>query len=368
MDKIDKINWWRTNFGEDEIKRITASIMAENISQGSITAEFEQLISQKLGVPYVVATTSGSMALLMALIVAGIKPGDEVIVPNRTWIATAHAPLLLGAKSVLVDVESERPIIDAAQIEKKITSKTKVIMPVHLNGRAADIIAINQIAKEYGLIVIEDAAQAFCSRNSTGFLGTQSFAGCFSLSVAKIISTGQGGFVVTNEKSVYEKLVSIRTQGVEDVINCKFTQPGFNFRFNDILASIGIVQIGRVNERIKKSKTIYRKYARALAKFSFLKLIPVDVATGEIPIYIEVLCPERANLMRFLQRHGVQTRPFYPDLDAVNYFKAKDYFPNSRRYGSQGLFLPSGPAQALENIDYVICMLDKYKSAAFCEG
>ena len=208
MTKI--VGLWKICFGEDEIDRIADSIKHEYISMGPVTSNFEEMLAQKLGVLYVLATSNGSSAMLMSLMAADIKPGDEVIVPNRSWIATAHAPLLLGAKIVLVDVEADRPIIDATKIEEKITKRTRAIMPVHLNGRSADMETVNRIAAAYGLKVIEDAAQAFCSRNRAGFLGTQSFSGCFSLSINKIISAGQGGFIVARDKNVYEKLKLMR--------------------------------------------------------------------------------------------------------------------------------------------------------------
>src|SRR5437016_3807884 len=123
------ISWWRTNFGEDEIRLVAEAITAEHISMGPVTAEFERRLAGTIDVPYVVATTSGSMAILMALMAAGIGPGDEVIVPNRTWIATAHAPLLLGARPVLIDVLPDRPIMDVSRLEQKITNRTRAIMP-----------------------------------------------------------------------------------------------------------------------------------------------------------------------------------------------------------------------------------------------
>ena len=181
----NRVSWWRTSFGEEEIQRIGNSIRNEHVSMGAVTAEFENQLAAFLGVPHVVATTNGSTAILMALMAAGVGPGDEVIVPNRTWIASAHAPKLLGAQAVLVDVEQTRPIIDAAKIESAITSRTKAIIPVHLNGRSADMRRISLLAKKYGLFIIEDAAQALGSKNADGFLGTQSDIGCFSLSVAK---------------------------------------------------------------------------------------------------------------------------------------------------------------------------------------
>ena len=162
----------------------------------------------------------------------GVVPGDEVILPNRTWIATAHAVHLLGAKVVLVNVESERPIIASGQIEERITTKTKGIIPVHMNGRSADMVKIRDIAKRHSLFVIEDAAQAIASRNNEGYLGTQSDIGCFSLSVAKAIATGQGGFAVTNNAMLAKRMRAIRTHGVENVKDPKnWAMAGFNFRF-----------------------------------------------------------------------------------------------------------------------------------------
>lgn len=355
-----EISWWRTSFGEEEVLQITSAIAHEYISQGPVTAEFESGLAELLGVPYVVATTSGSMALLMALWAAGIGPGDEVIVPNRTWIATAHAPLFLGAKVVLVDVEEKRPIMDVTEIESAITPRTKAIIPVHLNGRSVNMHEVQRIAKKHSLAVIEDAAQALGSCNEDGLLGMQSDMGCFSLSVAKIIATGQGGFIVTRDESLYCKLVAMRTHGVSDIVNASWTQPGFNFRFTDILASIGLVQLKLLPERIEKVKAIYTRYSEAMPDLPFLKFIPVDIEAGEIPIYIEVLCPERERLIQFLGDRGIQTRPFYPDLNLAPYFENTGRFPCSEVFGAQGLFLPSGPEQPVENVDYVIQALREF--------
>jgi dTDP-4-amino-4,6-dideoxygalactose transaminase len=354
------ISWWRTSFGEEEVLRIAQAIRNEHISQGPVVREFEDRLSEYLGVPYVVATTSGSMALLMALWSINVGPGDEVIVPNRTWIATAHAPVLLGAKVRLVDVEADRPIIDPARIEEAITPRTKAIIPVHLNGRSADMREIRRLAQKHGLHVIEDAAQALGSRNRDGLLGTQSDMGCFSLSVAKIIATGQGGFVATRDASLYEKLVAIRTHGVGSVINAEWTQPGFNFRFTDILASIGLVQLTKLDERIKKVKEIYSRYIGVASDLPFLKFIPVNIEAGEVPIYIEVLCEERERLIGYLADKGIQARPFYPDLNLASYFQSDACFLNSEKFGRKGIFLPSGPEQPLENIDRVLAALRTY--------
>jgi perosamine synthetase len=348
------INWWRTSFDNGEAAAITSAIANENISQGPIVAEFERKLAEFLGVPYVVATTSGSMALYMSLWVAGVTHGDEVIIPNRTWIATAHAALMLGATVKLVDVEPGRPIIDVGLIEKAITDKTKAIIPVHMCGRSADMKAIKQIADKHKLLVIEDAAQALGSRNQDGFLGTQSDMGCFSFSVAKIISTGQGGFIATKSKAHYDNLVSIRTQGVGSVIDAEWEQPGFNCRFTDILAAIGIQQLKLLPQRLEKLKEIYNLYNKGLSNLDFIDIIPVDIEAGEASVYIEALCGSRDELVSYMDSKGIQCRPFYPDLNHAKYFHDNGRFPESEPFGRQGLYLPCGPEQSLSNIQKVI--------------
>lgn len=356
MNKSEKLKipYWRTTFNNGEAEAIAQAIAQEHVSQGPVVAEFERQLADYLGVPYVVATTSGSTALLMSLWAAGVGPGDEVIVPNRTWIATAHAPFLLGATVKLVDVEAGRPILDVELIEKAITERTRAIIPVHLCGRSADMRAINEIAKRYKLTVIEDAAQALGSRNADGLLGTQSDMGCFSFSVAKIIATGQGGFIATKSEETYRKLVAMRTHGVGDIVNAEWDQPGFNFRFTDILAAVGIVQLKLLPERIEKVKAIYKLYQEGLAGLPFIKLIPVNLDGGEIPVYVEALCASRERLIYFLADRGIQCRPFYPDLNQARYFNNSDHYPNSIPFGRDGVFLPAGPEQSAENIREVI--------------
>ena len=357
---MKEVNWWRTTFGEEEKRRIGAAIDGEHISQGQVTAAFEQALGELLGVPHVVATTSGSMAILMALMALGVGPGDEVIVPNRTWIATAHAPHLLGAKVRLVDVLPDLPIMDVSLVEAAITSRTRAIIPVHLNGRSSDLAALNALAARNGIPVVEDAAQALASRNADGFLGTQATMGCFSLSVAKIIATGQGGFTVTRDEAIYKRLLALRTHGVSDVIHAQWTSPGFNFRFNDILASVGLAQLGRLEGRIERVRAIYQRYQRALSRMDFIRLLPVDLDAGEIPIYIETLVPRREELMAFLSARGIQTRPFYPDLNQAAYFENHQAFPRSEHFGKQGLFLPSGPEQPMAAIETVLEALGQF--------
>jgi len=357
---MNKISWWRINLGKRAVNDVADSIAFEHISQGPVTADFETRVAKALNVPYVVATTSGSVATLMALMALGIKRDDEVIVPNRSWIAAAHAPVMLGAKVVLVDVLPDIPIMDVSQIKQKITTRTKAIIPVALNGRSVDMEQVWEIANEYGLAVIEDAAQSFLSKRAGKYIGTESDAGCFSLSVAKLLPTGQGGFIVTKNKETYEMLKRIRSHGVDDIINTTFYQMGFNFKFTDIQASLALGQFDDLEQRIAHLKEIYSVYEEGIRDLDFIRLIPVNIAEGEVPIYVEVLCKKRDQLIDFLASHDIQARPFYPDLDTARYLEISGEFPNSRVFGEQGLVLPCGPGQPLENINRVMDALHSY--------
>ena len=358
---IDAIPWWRVNFSEDDIAKVSESIRNENISMGSVTEEFEYRMGEALDIPYVVATNSGSTSLLMTMMALNIKPGDEVIIPNRTWIATAHAPMILGAKPVLVDVLPDRPVMDTSLIKEKINSRTKAIIPVQLCGCTVDMEEVWKIANEHNLVVVEDSAQGLFSKYHGKYTGTQSEIGCFSLSVAKLVSSGQGGFAVTRNRELYEQMKLIRTHGVANVTAASaFTRMGCNFRYTDLQASIGLVQLAKVKDRINNLIIIYKMYQNGLYDMGWIKLIPVNVENGEIPLYIEVMVEKRERLIEYLKSKKIQTRPIYPDLDSARYLQSDEMFPNSQIFGKKGLILPCGPDQSLKNVERVLTALQSY--------
>ena len=358
------IQWWRTEVGEAEVAKVADSIRAERISNGPVTGELEAAIAATLDVPYVVCTTSGSMALTLALLTLGVGPGDEVIVPNRTFMATAHAALVLGAKVRLVDTRADIPALDVAQVEAAITPRTKAILPVHLNGRAVDMPALAKIAKKHGLALVEDTAQAFLSKAPFGWLGAQSDLGCFSLGMTKLISTGQGGFVVTRDEALYRKMRRVQCHGVVDTLTDNYEMLGSNFKFNDVLASLGVIQLQRGPAKIAHVTKVYEKYRLSLDRLHGLEIIPVMVETGEVPLWTEIVvhsgAEERARLMAFLAERGIQTRRFLPDLDRSQYLGNGGDFVNSRRFEAGGMFLPGGPAQPMANVERTIEALHEY--------
>lgn len=337
------IPWWRTEFGADEIAAVTRAIEGRHISQGKITRQFEEALAERLGVPYVLCTTSGTTALTMALLAAGIGAGDEVIMPNRTWVATAHACLLIGAKPVLCDVGGYVPIIDEAEIEALITRRTKAILPVHLNGRIANMPAILEIAHANNLTVIEDACQAFPQAPAGD-------AACYSLSTAKIIATGQGGFVATRSEAIYRELKALRTHDVEDAMVpqvLKWRRFGYNFRFTDLQAAMGLAQLSKLDARIAAVRQIHDLYRRQLGDWRGGEFLPIPGYS--VALYNELLSPQSEAIRAHLYDCGIESRPFYPSLHTAPYLNASGTYPQSARY-EHGLILPSGPQQSIADI------------------
>jgi len=351
---LSTIKWWWTDIGDSERTLVNQAMDARSLSQGSFTARLEETLAKGLGVPHVVVTNSGSIALLMALMAIDIGPNDEVIVPDRTWIATAHAALVLGAKVVLADSCRDSPVLDLDDVRAKITRRTKLIIPVHLNGRACDMTGISSLAQEHELHVVEDAAQALFSRNSQGMLGTIGDMGCFSLGMTKLVSMGFGGFVTTRRRDLYEKLKLIREHGVTDRAMESSTTMGFNFRVSDLLSAVGLGQMELADAKIEHVTKIYRRYADGLANLPHVRLLPVDLDAGEVPLWTEVVCADRAALDVALRRKGIEIHPGSRSLSRAPQLKASARCPNSDFFDETVARLPCGPGQPMANVDRVI--------------
>jgi perosamine synthetase len=359
------IPYWKKKFYVNNLySPFKTAILNKNISQGKLTEVLEKKISQYLKVRFVMMCSNGSSAMLIALMALNLKKGDEIIVPDRGWISIAHAAHILGIKLNIVDVKKNIPIINEDLIEKAITKKTKAIIPIHMGGRSCDMRKINYIAKKNKLHLIEDAAQAFGVKNNKKFLGTCSLMGCFSLSTAKTFSTGQGGFIVTNNKLIYKKIKMMRTHGLKDTIQIKkWTMPGFNFRYTDLQASVGLNQYNYINVNISKMKIIYYLYKDHLIENNIFKLIPVNIKNGEIPQYIEALCTKREDLIKFLIKNNIDCRRFYPSISEAKYLALSNknsFFFNSNIFSKNGLYLPSGPDQKLQDLHKVIKLINFY--------
>jgi perosamine synthetase len=360
MPKNNKIPWWYTEIGEAEKHQVMAAFDNKKFSMGVITRDFETHMAAKLGARYAVACPSGTAALTMALMSAGIEPGDEVIIPALTWIATANAAAILGARVVLVDCLSDVPLIDVKEVKSKITKRTKAIIPVHLNGRACQIKELKELTGGSKITLIEDTCKAMFSKTPQGYLGTLGDMGCFSLGMVSLISTGYGGLVITNREEIYEKLVIIRNQGLPAKGEEQYLALSFNFKLSDILAAIGIGQLSRLNEKLEHVNRVYKRYADGLSSLPYIQVIPVDVTSGKVPLCAEFRSAQREQLIAYLEANDVEPLRFHLPLHCAPYLNNSGDFTNASEFACEGFILPCGPSQPLENVDRCIELVQNY--------
>ncbi len=354
------IPWWYTEFGEAEKAELLSAFDDKHLTLGSRGAEFEKQFSRMLEVPYAVVTNSGTAALTMALLAVGVEPGDEVIVPDLTWIATVQAAAILGARAILVDCLPELPLMDPVDVKRKITPRTKAIIPVHYNGRPCQMDELLEIAHDAGIALIEDACKALASKTSKGYLGTLGTLGCYSLGMVSLVSTCYGGVVVTREEKLYQKLKLIRDHGVRRGKDEKYEAMGFNFKFSDILASIGVAQLSRLGEKVKHVHKIYQRYVDGLSSLRYVEVIPVDIESGQVSLLIDVRSKHVDEIIDYLNQHGVETVRFHPPLHLASYLNNSGDFPNASRFADEGFNLPCGPSQPLENVERCIELLQEW--------
>jgi len=274
-----------------------------------------------------------------------------------TFIATANAVEMCGAKVVLVDVDPRTLSISTEAIKKAITEKTKAIIPVHVSGRAADMETILEIAKDYDLFVVEDAAEAFMSKIKGKYLGTFGDTGCFSFSPPKIITTGQGGVIVTDKKNIYKSLVELKDQGRpkrgtggDDIHN----SIGFNFKFTNLQAAVGLGQLRKLSERMSRMKRINELYHNFLDGTTGILLFDVDIKNGGLPLWTDALVERRDKLDIFLNSKGIDCRKFWHPLHTQKPYKLTDRdFPNSTKLSPKAIWLPSAFTMTDHDVEYV---------------
>lgn len=355
------INWWCTDINNNKVlNRIQNSLKTKGISEGPNCRSLEKMISKILKVKYVVLTNNGSIALMISMMALNIKKNDEVIIPNCGWISPIHAAEILGAKIRLVDVERNKPVISIEKLSNLINSKTKAIIPVHLNGIGADIHKIKKLIKKRKIHIIEDAAQALFSRNKNKYLGTIGDVGCFSLSIPKAVTAGQGGFCCTNSKKIYEKLKLIKTQGMKNVFYSNWHTLGFNFKFNDISACVAYDQFINHKQVVNKFKKIYHLYKLGINNKN-LKYLDVDEKKGEFPIYNQVITKNPIKLINYLKKRGIESRPGYKNLSRAKYAVKNNRKLANSKYFEKIIVLPSGPDQKIKDIIKIVKILNKYK-------
>lgn len=335
------------------------------LTQGKYVAQLEQQVANYLGVKHAIAVSSGTAALHLSLIVLGIGSGDEVIVPAYTFPATANVVELVGAKPVFVDVSLDTYNINVEQIISVVSPKTKAIMPVHLFGNPADMDPIIEMANIHRLAVIEDAAASLGSEYKGIKCGSLGDLGCFSFHPRKIVTTGEGGMVTTNNDGLAEMIRCLRNHGIHTVeTQNDFISTGFNYRMNEIEAVIGVSQmseIGKIAKERQKIAQIYMDFLKDIPDITFQKILPECLNTWQ-SFVIKIKCRSVHSILKSLKKMGIEATIGTYALHLLKYYKEKyDYQPsdyqNAETLYRTGLALPFFKGIPLESINQVALFL-----------
>lgn len=362
--------------GDEEWHAVKGPLLSGWVTQGPSVSQFEKLFAEAHSAPYAIATSSGTTALHLALVAAGIGPGDEVIVPSFTWVATANAVVYCGATPVLADIDPKTYNISLEAISKVLSSKTKAVIPVHLFGLCADIGAIRAIVPP-NVFILEDAACAAGARYGSHYPGMLGDAAVFSFHPRKLITTGEGGMVLTRNAALAEAMNTLRNHGAllpkeaKPYFMPEFHVLGFNYRMTDMQGAIGVIQTrkmpGFLDERARWAKW----YGQQLADISWLTC-PAEPEDGKhgwqaFVVYVGSSAPTTRNaIMELLLSHGIATRPGTHAVHTLHYYrerfgtKAEDC-PNAAACANQTIALPLHNNMSEADYMYVV---EKIRSIA----
>jgi perosamine synthetase len=355
--------------GERELEYVMECVRTGWISSaGHFIAEFEEAWAEYCGRSFGVAVVNGSAALQLAIAGLDLRAGDEVIMPSFTIISCAKAILASGAVPVLVDSDPETWCMDVGQVEPAITPRTRAIMPVHIYGHPVDMKPLLAIADAHGLVVIEDAAEAHgaeCKDSEANWHRCGSFgeASCFSFYANKLVTTGEGGMVVTDNEALAERLRMLRNLAFNPARRFHHERLGFNFRLTNMQAAVGLAQVERIAQTVMRKRHMATRYLAGLSGVPGLQL-PVERPWARSVFWMfGVVLDEETEMTRpqfaeRLQSAGVETRPFFigmheqPALLDQGLFGGGHY-PVAERLAKQGLYLPSGLAITDDQVDTV---------------
>lgn len=356
--------------GGRELEYVTECVRTGWVSSaGRFISEFEEQWASYCGRRYGVAVSNGTVALQLAVACLGLKPGDEVIMPTFTIISCALAVLYNGGVPVLVDSDPETWCMDISHIEAKITPRTKAVMPVHIYGHPVDMDHVLELADKYGLAIVEDSAEAHGAEYLSGrdthnstWLRCGSFGNlsCFSFYANKLITTGEGGMVLTDDPQLAEKARSMRNLSFSPEQRFRHEELGFNFRMTNLQAALGLAQLERMEKIVARKRWMGQEYTRRLKDIEGLQLPVEKPWTHNVYwMYGVVLSEERGmDARQFAQRlreHGVDTRPFFLGMHEQPVFHkmglfGDEHYPVAERIARQGLYLPSGLALTEEQL------------------
>ena len=335
-----------------------ADVIASNyLNDGEVTELFEQTIANFCGSRHAIAVTSGTTAIYLSLLALDVGVNDEVIVPDITFIATANAVTMTGATVVLVDVDSETLCMQPEALRRAISKKTRAIVPVHVSGRAGSLSSILQVANDHGIFVVEDACEALGSQYGGAYLGAHGICGCFSLSPFKIISSGQGGLIITDSDRIANRLEELKDQGRPlrgTGSDDRHPSLGFNFKYTNLQAAVALAQFEQIESRLRKQAYINKYYKDRLRGLQDFHLFPFDVNQGEVPLWSDAKTSDRDSLVAYLRTRHIDCRNFWHPLHTQAPYQANSTsFPVSTRLAYQSLWLPSAYQLTDAQLNYV---------------
>jgi len=331
-------------------------------SQGSYITKFEEGFCDYFNTPAALSTSNGTVALHLALLALGIGKGDEVIVPDLTFAASVNAIVYTGAKPVLVDIDKSTLNLNINEIEAKISSNTKAIMPVHLYGNPCDMNAIIKLAEKYDLLIIEDAAESFGAKYSNKYVGTFGHVSCFSFYGNKTITTGEGGMILFRDKKVAEKAKILRDHGQAEEKRYWHNEIGFNYRMTNMQAAIGLAQLEKADEIIEQKIRLAKNYISQLKDIPGIECIKTTKCglntywLNTIIVDEDMYGHNRDQLAIHLKQHNIDSRPvFYPmhQMPPYIHYAKSDSFPVSEFISANGISLPSSLKVSESDVMYI---------------
>ena len=358
--------------GKEEYEGLANCFDTGWITEGPRSNEFLDRLLKLSKTKYGVFAPSGTLAIYLGLIAMGIGPGDEVIVPDFTFVGTATAVQMTGALPVFVDVNRENFQINVNKAATLVNHATKAVIPVHIYGTAANMDTICDFARRNNLLILEDAAQGigvnFKGKHVGGFGNT----GIFSFFADKTITTGEGGMVITNDEKIYKKLLYLRNQGRKDRGSFIHPEIGYNFRLTDIQCAIGLVQLNKLNKIVERKLKIENQYKDGLKDLSEIVFFKKEPNANLVPFRVGILCERAHELMKFMQSRNIEPRTFFYPLHkqpCFSYLKKNQKFYQNMKdknfvnaiYGYEnGICLPSFPTIDEEQIEYVCSIIKEF--------
>lgn len=367
MTTTYEIPWAKPDYWGNEEKYVLEAVRSSWISHGPFVDRLEAQVAEFCGIPAAIATSNGTTALHLAYVALGIRPGDEIIVPGFGFMAAANVALHVGAVPVFADVDRQTWCLTPSEVERKLTPRTRAIVPVHTYGNVCEMSAIAELAAQRGIPVVEDAAEAFGSTYRGAMAGTIGTVGCFSMHATKTITTGEGGMVVTADQRLSEMMRLYRSHGMKRVRHYWHEVAGHNFRLTNIQAALGCAQLEHIEQIRAARRHMFSAYQQHLAQFPGVQLQLYRSEVDPLPWVMAVELDARAYpqgrdaVIEQMKEDGIETRPgFYTPGQMDHLYSAPDT-PVSDEISRSVIALPSFSSLTDEQILRVCRQLKSFR-------